>query len=219
MGVTVEAVAGRDALTALVLCHDAVCRCRAGRWTALVPVQGPLLMGEGPFARDRRRRAFAARDGGRLVARVVAVIDERYQRHWQEPLGHLVLFEALPDTRDAVRALMAAAGDWLAAAGAQAARAGFGLFDFPFTVGAYELLPPAWLRQNPAGYHALLKDAGFETERGWVDYKLPVSPELVARWEDALASVRQGGFTIVPLRDLPAAERVPRFVAVWNETF
>src|SRR5262250_192703 len=146
MGITIAPVEDSDALTELILFHDDVYRSRTARWTAFVPLQLPLLMGEGPFARDRRLRCFAARDGGRLVARVVAVIDERYQRHWREPLGHLILFEALPDTRDAVRALVAAASDWLAAAGARAARAGFGLFDFPFTIDAYEALPPAWLR-------------------------------------------------------------------------
>src|SRR5262245_37446904 len=117
MSVTIEAVEGRDALTELVLFHDEVYRARPARWTAFVPLQLPLLMGEGPFAEDRRLRAFAAREKGRLVARVVAVMDERYRRHWRESLGHLVLFEALPDTREAVRALIATAGDWLASEG------------------------------------------------------------------------------------------------------
>jgi hypothetical protein len=168
---------------------------------------------------DRRVRPSAARDGDRLVARAVAVADERYRRHWQEPLGHLVMFEALPDTRDAVRALVAEAADWLASTGATAVRAGMGVFDFPFAIDDYDTLPPAWLRQNPAYYHALLKDAGFETEQGFVDYKLRVTPALVAEWERSLAAVEASGYRIVPLAEIPQAGREAAFVEIWNAAF
>ena len=57
-----------------------------------------------------------------------------------------------------------------------AARAGFGVGDFPFAFGDDDLLPPPILRQNPPYYHTLLKEAGFESERGWVDYRVEVTP-------------------------------------------
>ena len=76
--------------------------------------------------------------------------------------------------------------EWLKERGAEAARAGFGLFDFPFVVDDYESLPPDLARQNPDYYHRLLKDAGFESEKGWVDYKIEVRPELLERWQNAL---------------------------------
>jgi len=40
---------------------------------------------------------------------VTAVIDRGYQERWNEPLGHLVLFEALPDRNDEAVALLGAA--------------------------------------------------------------------------------------------------------------
>ena len=83
----------------------------------------------------------------------------------------------------------------------------------------YETLPPDIARQNPAYYHALLKDAGFETERGWVDYKIEVTPEFVARYESALEASRRAGFQIVALRDVPAARRVSDFEHTWNTAF
>jgi len=215
----VDAALGRDALAELVAFHDEVYRTRDARWGAFAPLQLPFLLGEGPFAEGRRVRPFAAHDGDRLVARGVAVIDERYQRHWQEPLGHLVLFEALPDTSDAVRALVDAASEWLAGAGATAVRAGMGVFDYPFAIDDYETLPPAWLRQSPAYYHALLKDAGFETEQGFVDYKLRVTPALVAEWEQSLAAAEANGYRIVPLGQVPEAGRDTRFIDVWNASF
>ena len=220
MPITIEIPSGSDALTDFILFHDDVYRDRAARWTAFVPLDLAILQGESPFNRGRRIRPFWAREGGKILARVVAVLDERYQKHWNDPtLGHVVLFEALPGTRDAVRRVMDEACEWLASQGAAAARAGYGMLEFPFVVDAYEPLPPPFVRQNPSYYHSLLKDAGFETERGWVDYKIRVRPELVARWESALEAARRGGFEIVPLSNVERPGRDRLFAEIWNECF
>ncbi|MFI5398333.1 MAG: GNAT family N-acetyltransferase [Candidatus Binatia bacterium] len=219
MATRIETPTQADALTEFLVFHDEVYGYRTARWTAHVPFQLPILTGESPFARDRVLRPFVARDRGRIVARAVAAIDRRYQRHWNERLGHLLMFEALPDTREATRLLVNAACEWLEAQGATAARAGMGMLDFPFVVDDYDTLPPGFLRQNPAYYQTLLKDAGFETERGFVDYRIAVRPDLVARWESALEAARRNGFEIVPLKDLPDARRVVEFTALYNDTF
>ena len=219
MAIQIETPRGIDALSEFVTFHDTVYETRPVRWTSFLPLELPILTGESPFLRGRRARPFWARDNGRVVARVLAMIDERYQRHWNERLGHTILFEALPDTREAVRRLMNEACDWLAGEGAEAARAGFGVMEFPFIIDAYEPLPPPFTKHNPPYYHSLLKDAGFESEQGWVDYKIRVRPELVARWESALEAARRAGYTIVPLRDVDPKKRVPLFTELWNETF
>jgi hypothetical protein len=219
LSVKIESPAGEEALTEFVLFQHRVYEYRSARWAAMVAVQLPILMGDGPFAAGRKIRAFAARVDGSIVARAVAIIDGHYQRHWNEHLGHIVMFEAMPDTRDAVNQMMDAASEWMKANGATAARAGYGLLEFPFVIDDYETLPPDIARQNPAYYHALLKDAGFETERGWVDYKIEVTPELVARYESALEASRRAGFQIVPLKELPAAQRVRDFEHTWNTAF
>ncbi len=220
MAIAVDTPEGAEALTAFILFHDEVYRsARTARWGAVVPFQLPMLLGDSPFCEDRTFRPFAARERGKLVARAVAVVDRRYQRHWNEKLGHVVMYEALPDAREATRAVMDAACEWLVTQGAVDARAGSGILEFPFAVDAHETLPPVWLRQNPSYYQALLKDAGFETEQGWVDYKITVTPELVERWTSALEAVQRGGFEIVPLRDVPEAERAREFTALWNDTF
>src|SRR5262245_111771 len=193
MAIRIETPAGNDDLTEFILFHDEVYGTRSARWPAHIPFQLPTLTGDGPYARERRLRPFVARDRGRIVARALAVVDGHYQRHWQERLGHLTMFEALPDTAEATRLLVDAACEWLQTEGAVDARAGFGLLDFPFVIDSYEALPPSWLRQNPAYYHALLKDGGFETEQGWVDYRVRVAPEMIARWERMLGAARRTG--------------------------
>ena len=219
VAIVVDIPAGPDALDEFVRFHDVVYAARAARWPAFVPFQRGLLSGDSPYGVDRRMRPLTARADGSLVARLVAVVDLRYQRHWRESLGHVIWFEALPDTTAATQALLQAACEWLAAEGCVAARAGSGLLEFPFTIDAYEALPPAWLRQNPAYYHALLKDAGFITERGFVDYRIEVRAELQGRWESALEAARRGGIEVVALRDVPEPARIGAFATLWNEAF
>src|SRR5207249_4955741 len=219
VAIRIETPEGTDALTEFVLFHDRVYASRPARWSAFVPLELPILAGESPFVEGRRVRPFVARAGDSIVARAAAVVDGRYHRHWGERLGHIVMFEALPETREATRLLLDAACEWLEGEGTEAARAGFGMLEFPFVIDAYDTLPPPFVRHNPAYYHALLKDAGFETEKGLVDYKIRVCPELVARWESAVEAARRSGYTLVPLRDVPASRRVAEFAELWNDTF
>ena len=219
MGIKIEVPQGDQALAEFIQFHDRVYEYRAVRWPAPAELQLPILTGDSPFAQGRELRPFLAYEGSRIVSRAVAVMDQRYNLKWKERLGHLVMFEALPDSLAATKQLMDTACEWLEQRGAEAARAGFGLLDFPFAVDDYESLPPDILRQNPVYYHRLLKDAGFESEKGWVDYKIEVQPELVQRWNQALESARRLGYEIVPLKDIPDALRVTDFTETWKETF
>jgi GNAT superfamily N-acetyltransferase len=130
------------------------------------------------------------------------------------------MFEARPDTTEAVRMLMDTACDWLRQHGLEAARTGMGpSFDLPYIIDEYDLLPPVSTRQNPAYYHSLLKEARFETEKGWVDYKIEVTPALVERWEHMVAGAEQAGFRVLAMSDVPADRRVPDFTATWEDAF
>src|SRR5262249_6860401 len=100
-----------------------------------------------------------------------------------------------------------------------AARCGMGPLDMPFVVDDYTSLPPSILRFNPPYYHALLRDAGFEPERHYVDYRIGVRPELIARWSDAVSSAERAGFRLVPLRDVAPARRASLTAEIFNETF
>jgi len=219
MAVAIEVPASRAELAALIALHDTVYAGRRARWAPEPSIELPLLTGESPFAAERRLRPFVARERGRMVARAVAVIDERYNRHWSDALGHIILFEALPDAGAAVCKLLDTACGWLASEGARAARAGFGVFDFPFVMDAYEALPPSVLRHNPPGYHTMLKDAGFASEQGFVDYKLEVTPQLVKGWESAVEAGRRAGFDILRFRDVPLERRAPDLHQVWDDAF
>jgi hypothetical protein len=46
-----------------------------------------------------------------------------------------------------------------------------------------------------------------------------VTPQLVARWESALAAGRRAGFDILRFRDVPFERRAPDLHLVWDEAF
>lgn len=220
MTVEIETPSGEDALTEFILFYDRVYEYRSARWPAFLPFQLPVLMGEGPGAKGRRMQPFLARTDGEIAARALAVVDERYLARWEEPLGHVTMFEAMPGALAATKKVMDAACDWLRGQGSEAARAGFGMGpDFAFAIDDYEALPPTMVRQNPLYYHGFLKEAGFESEKGWVDYKIEVTPELMTRYEDALVAAEKKGFEIVPLKDIPAERVASHFVETWNDAF
>ena len=218
--ITIEQPTGEAALTEFCTFADEVNSVRSAYWPAIASMQLPLLMGEGPSAEGRTALPLVAREGGDIVARAAAVVDERYIKHWDEQLGHIVMFEARPGTTEAVRRLMDDACDWLRSHGLDAARTGMGpSFDLPYIIDEYELLPPVSTRQNPPYYHSLLKEARFETEKGWVDYKIEVTPELVERWEHMVAGAEQAGFRIVTMSEAPEDRRVADFTTTWEDAF
>ena len=220
MTVDIEEPEGETALTEFVNFADVVNAQRSARWPALVSTGLPMLLGRDAGARHRRLRPLVARQDGRIVARAAAVVDHRYVDRWDEALGHVILFDALPDTFEATRALMDEAASWLRGQGMEAARAGSGPgFDMAFAIDDYRSLPPMPVRQNPAYYHALLKEARFETERGWVDYKIEVTPELVTRWQHMLDGALAAGFRIRTLAEVPEDRRVEQFAETWEDAF
>jgi GNAT superfamily N-acetyltransferase len=151
----------------------------------------------------------------------VAVVDSRYIERWDERIGHLVWFEALPDAREPARLLLEEACKWLGDRDIDAVRTGFanGMLDFPYLIDAYQTLPPSMLRHNPPAYHTLIKQADFEVEQGFVDIKVAVSPELVKRWESSLEGARRSGFEIVPLSEISREQRLDDFTATFADTF
>jgi GNAT superfamily N-acetyltransferase len=219
MTIQIETPAEEKTLTEFVRFYDRVYAYRAARWPTSQRLQLHLLRGAPPYGSGREIKAFAARDGDALVARVAAIVDQHYLKHWNDQVGHLVMFEALPHTSAAVKLLLDEACRWLRTRGMETARAGSGLMEPPFAIDEYEMLPPSIVRQNPGYYHSLLKDAGFETEQGWVDYKIEVTPALSARYQSALEATRRAGFAITPLRDLEANQRVQHFTMIWNDAF
>ncbi|MGH7780018.1 MAG: GNAT family N-acetyltransferase [Candidatus Binataceae bacterium] len=220
MSLKIELPDDQNGLSEFVTFADKVRPELEARWPAPAQLQLPMLMGFSAFMTGKPLRAFVAREGGEIVARVAAVLDPGYAKRWGEKLGHLMFFEAQAGAYGAAKAVMDAACEWLRGQGAVAARTGFYLpLDMPFVIDEYDALPPAMMRQNPDYYHSMIKDAGFFCEKGMVDYKIGVTEELAARYRSALEAARRAGFELKTLAEIPSERRAHEFGPAFNEAF
>ncbi len=84
-----------------------------------------IMSGEAPTSSHLHVQAFWVEESNNILATLTAVVDEMYNRHWNERVGHLLFFEALPGCGEAVEALFQTACEWLRTQGCQAARVSF----------------------------------------------------------------------------------------------
>ena len=173
-----------------------------------------------PFAEGVRLQPFIAERSGAVVARVLAVYDPQYGEHWGERAGHITLFEALPDAEPAAVALLNEASQWLRAQGSSYVRAGFLIgWGMPFVIDAYDRQPTFLHLYNPAYYHGFLKNAGFFTEKGVVEYQVQFTPNHAERYRAAIAAAAANGVTIRPWNYQQMEQENERMVGIYNQTF
>ena len=156
----------------------------------------------------------------RLVARVSAVVNYRYNEHWNEKLGQLIHFEALPDEDRAVSALLEEAVNWLARRGMKGARSGFAAFlDYPYAIDGYGDLPSFLMRGNSDCYHRYFKNARFFTEKGQVDYTAPLTPEILLRYRHMIEAGERSGAEFKTWREYGLMSAIDVWTDVTNQAF
>ncbi len=179
-----------------------------------------LAEDQGGFASDSQIQAFWVEEANRVLATVTAVRDETYNRHWNEQMGHLLFFEALPGQDEAVRTLLSAACDWLRARGCQAGRLSMlpGM-QLPLTIDAYDAVPTIFHTYNPPYYHSYVKNGGFWTEHGVVQYQIQFTPELAQRYRGMVESATNSGVLLRSWNFDRLEEETETFTDLFNETF
>ena len=179
-----------------------------------------LLAGQKEAGPHWHVQPFWVESEGRILATLTAVVDELYNRHWNERTGHLLFFEALPDRDAGVAALFRTACDWLPAQGCQAARASFLYgWQLPWTIDAYDVVPTVFHTYNPPYYHSYAKNAGFRTEHGMVQYQIAFTPELATRYREMVARVGAAGVALRHWNFDRLDEESALFGQLLNETF
>ncbi len=193
---------------------------RKAWWPPDIQNEVDLLSHRSPLSPFLEIEPFVARRDGSIVARVSAVINHRYNAHWKEKLGQLIHFEALPDEGAAATSLLEAAASWLSNRAMDAARTGFAAFlDYPYAIDNNDTFPSFLLRANPAYYHCYLKEAGFETERGQLDYTAHLSREAVERYSGIIEAARYSGIQLRSWREFGFLAAVDAWTAVTNVAF
>lgn len=179
-----------------------------------------LLAGRARIAPYIDLEPFCARREGLVVARVNAIVNHRYNRHWNEPLGLLTHFEAMPGEDEAVGAMLEEALGALLRCGMNGARSGFAAFlDYPYAIDNYGELPSFLMRGNPDCYHRYFKNAGFETEKGHVDYTAPLTRAALERYRERIAEARSRGARLVSWGEYGFNKAVGAWTEVTNRAF
>jgi hypothetical protein len=179
-----------------------------------------ILRGRGGFEADSKIQAFWVEDGNRVLATVAAVWSTTYNRHWNEEVGHLLFFEALPGQVEAVKSLISVACDWLRAQGSQAARLSMlpGM-QLPLTIDGYDKVPTIFHTFNPPYYHSYVKNGGFKTEHGVVQYQIDFTPELAQRYREMVERATNSGVNLRSWDFDRLEEENETFTEVFNDTF
>ena len=179
-----------------------------------------LLSGNAGFGPQSEIQAFVVEDGNRIVTRVAALNDETYHRHWNEKLGHILFFEALPDQFEAADAVIGEACEWLRERGCTAARLSFlAAVQLSLTIDAYDVVPTIFNSYNPPYYHSLIKNCGFVTEQGVVEYEVRFTPELEQRYHEMIKRAEDSGVVVRSWDFDRLEEEGEAFAALANETF
>ena len=216
----VEKAAGHDGLEGFArLPHEVYAQWPAW-WPPDLKNEIDLLLGRTPFAAYLELEPFIARRDGRVVARATAVVNRRYNQHWNEKLGQLIHFEALAGEEDASVALLSTAAESLVRRGMKAVRSGFAAFlDYPYNIDNYRELPSFLLRSNPPWYHRYFKNAGFETEKGQVDYTAALTDEILARYRSIVSGVEAAGVRLRSWREYGYLAAIDIWTDITNDAF
>lgn len=218
--IRVERISTREAFEEFARLPFQVYADREAWWPPDVQNEVDLLSGQSLITRHLDLEPICAYREGQMVARVSAVVNHRYNEHWNEKLGQLIHFEALPDQDEAVSALLQNAVEWLGEHRMKAVRSGFAAFlDYPYAIDGYGDLPSFLLRGNPDCYHRYFKNAGFFTEKGEVDYTARLTPEIMSRYTQMIEVARASRVVVRSWREYGFLGAIDAWTEITNSAF
>jgi hypothetical protein len=218
--VKVEQVTTREGFERFARLPYEIYAAREAWWPPDVHNETDLLAGRALITTHLDLRPLCAWRDGKLVARVSAVINHRYNEHWNEKLGQLIHFEALPGEDHAVAALFDEALNWLAQRGMSGARSGFAAFlDYPYAIDGYGELASFLLRANADCYHRYFKNSRFYTEKGQIDYTASLTPELLERYAAFEEAARRAGVRLKSWREYGYLAAIDAWTDTINSAF
>ncbi len=138
-----------------------------------------------PFYRDgaAEREVFLARRGGRVVGRVVAILNRAYNAFHQDRVGFFGFFEC-EDDQAAAGELLAAAADWLRGKGCDVMLGPVNPstnYEAGLLVEGFDTPPTVMMTYNPPRYKELLEGAGFAKAKDLYAYLSEVHPASLDR--------------------------------------
>jgi len=184
-----------------------------------------LLTPTHPYHRDAEVTHFLAQDGSRLVGRISAAVNHRYNKHHRTNLGFFGFFESVPDYA-VTAALLDRARAWLAKRGLDAMRGPGGYSNATHEshqavlVHGFDAPPTVELTHNPPYYGEYLERYGLCKVKDYHAYWIVLSRAENPRLDRLVAAVRaRRGIETRPLDMRRLMEEVQLLVQVYNEAW
>ena len=183
-----------------------------------------LLTPEHPYHRTAEVTHFVARQGGRLVGRISAAINQRYNEYHGTKIGSFGFFETIQDYAVA-RTLLDAARNWVKQRGMDTLR-GPGEYSNAtherqgILIDGFEYPPAVELTHNPPYYAEFLDRYGFHKAMDYHAYKIDVKDykaDRAARIARRVAERRGITTRMVDLKDL--SNEIQLLLDIYNEAW
>jgi len=185
-----------------------------------------LLTPAHPYHRDAEVTHFLARTGKRLLGRVSAAINRRFDAHYGVRMGFFGFFESVNDF-EVAKALLDRAREWLTARGAEAMRGPGGYSTATHEphqgvlIDGFDTPPTVELTHSPPYYAELLERYGLRKVKDYHAYLIasqekPEYPELARL---AARARERRGIETRPIERARLREEVDLIVKVYNEAW
>lgn len=196
------------------------------RWKAFVPplisdVKTTLDKQKNPFFQHADIQMFLARENGRVVGRIAAIIDRNFIETRKEMIGLFGFFDAIDDAYVA-KALFNTASKWLREENLKKmlGPANPSMNDeIGVLIDAFNLPPRVKMVWNPPYYPILYEEAGFKKSMdvlAWTMSKEDISDRLL-RMGDAIVKRTKASFRTPDLKNFD--KEMNMFRSIYNEAW
>ncbi len=184
-----------------------------------------LLTREHPYHRDADVTHFVARDGDRLVGRVSAAVNRRFNQFYGAQTGFFGFFEVAPEP-EAARALLDAAAAWIRDRGMDRIMGPGGYSNATheayqgILVEGFEYPPTVELTHNPPYYGEYIEACGFVKAMDYHAYRIVIGDGPSERLRPlAEAVTRRRAIQTRPLEMKNLAADVDLIVRIYNDAW
>ncbi len=184
-----------------------------------------LLTPAHPYHRDAEVTHFIARKGRRLLGRISAAVNHRFNEHYADKIGFFGFFDAVNDYAVAA-ALLDRAREWLTARGMRVMRGPGGYSTAthePYQgvlIDGFDTPPTVELTHNPLYYDKLLTRYGLTKVKDYHAYWIEFDGWSNERLNNLAAQVRERrDITTRPVDLHNVREEVDRIVTIYNEAW
>jgi len=184
-----------------------------------------LLTREHPYHRDAEVTHFVARDGDKLLGRVSAAVNRRYNEFYKSKTGFFGFFDVAPDP-DVAKALLDRATAWVRERGMERIMGPGGYSNATHEAGQGVLIegfaypPTVELTHNPPYYADYIERCGFQKAMDYHAYRILISDGPSDRLQPLADAVRRRrSIETRPIEMSKIPSEVDLIVQIYNEAW